>query len=80
MTCGCPQSSKKMKAYYIAEHDHQESEVRWVRAVENYRDAEAANAEAVHALKDAKIAVLLRRLRAPHFFSLDECSSLFNVA
>jgi hypothetical protein len=36
----------------------------WVRAVENYRDAEAAHAEAVHALKDAKIAMLLRRLRA----------------
>ena len=59
-----PSEFKEMKAYYIAEHDHQESEVRWVRAVENYRDAEAAHAEAVHALKDAKIAMLLRRLRA----------------
>ena len=55
-----PSEFKEMKAYYIAEHDHQESEVRWVRAVENYRDAEAAHAEAVHALKDAKIAMLLR--------------------
>ena len=50
--CGCPHSEfKEMKAYYIAEHDHQESEARWrVRAVENYRDAEAAHAETVHAI------------------------------
>ena len=59
-----PSEFKEMKAYCIAEHDHQESEVRWVRAVGNYRDAEAAHAEAVHALKDANIAMLLRRLRA----------------
>ena len=53
-----------MRAYYIAEHDYMESEVRWVRAVEKYRDAEAVHAEAVDAFKDAKIAMLLRRMRA----------------
>ena len=59
-----PSAFKEMRAYYIAEHDYLESEVRWVRAVEKYRDAEAVHAEAVDAFKDAKIAMLLRRMRA----------------
>ena len=54
---------EEMHAYYSAEQFEHESEVAWLRVREAYSEAEEAHAEAVHALDQAKIMMLRRKLR-----------------
>jgi hypothetical protein len=54
---------EQMHAYYSAEQFLHDSDVAWLRVRKAYSEAEEAHAEAVHALDQAKIMMLRRKLR-----------------
>eukprot|EP00966_Prymnesium_polylepis_P085093 1970160-Prymnesium_polylepis.1 len=54
---------EEMHAYYSAEQCLHDAEVLWLRVREAYSEAKEAHAEAVHALDEAKILMLRRKLR-----------------